>query len=250
VCGASQGIGAATARAFASAGAELTILARSADRLQAMVEPLQGLGASAVHVLPTDLDDLAGFERAVAAWLEVHGPVHIVIHNTGGPRGGPLLDATPDEMTDAIGRHLLSAHRLLQLTLPGMIAAGYGRFVQVLSTSVREPLDRLGVSNLTRAAMASWAKTLSFELPPGITINNVLPGLTDTSRLAELIGAAAAQQQTTPEAVRERWTRSIPEGRLADPAETANLILFLASEAASYVRGASIPVDGGRTRSI
>ncbi|MEN0065874.1 MAG: SDR family oxidoreductase [Myxococcota bacterium] len=250
VCGASQGIGAATARAFAAAGATLTLLARTASKLEAMVEPLKAAGAPAVHVLVADLDDREAFEGAVTAWLQAHGPVHIVVHNTGGPKGGPLLEASTDAIEGAIGRHLLTAHRLLQLTLPGMRSAGYGRFIQVLSTSVREPIDRLGVSNLTRAAVASWAKTMSRELPSGVTINNVLPGFTDTERLDQLMGAAAERTGTTPDRVREAWIATVPEGRLAHPDETASVILFLASEGASYVRGTSIPVDGGRLRSI
>ncbi len=250
VCGASQGIGAATARAFAAAGATLTILARSEERLRGMVEPLVERGAPAVHVLPLDLDDRAAFEAAITAWLDEHGPVHVVVHNTGGPAGGPLLEARTDAIEMAIARHLLTAHRLLQLTLPGMAQAGYGRFVQVLSTSVREPIDRLGVSNLTRAAVASWAKTMSRELPPGVTINNVLPGFTDTDRLGQLAEAAASRTGSTPDAIREGWIATVPEGRLASPDETAQVILFLASPGASYVRGTSIPVDGGRLRSI
>ncbi|MEM6927867.1 MAG: SDR family oxidoreductase [Myxococcota bacterium] len=250
VCGASQGIGASTAHAFATAGATLTLLARTEDRLRAMVEPLKAAGAPDVHVLPVDLDDLAGVESAITGWLASHGPVHVVVHNTGGPKGGPLVEAPSDAILHALSRHLLTAHRILQLTLPGMRDAGYGRFVQVLSTSVREPIDRLGVSNLTRAAVASWAKTMSRELPPGVTINNVLPGFTDTDRLGQLMQAAAQRLGTTPDAVREGWIGTVPEGRLASPDETAQVILFLSSEAASYVRGTSIPVDGGRLRSI
>lgn len=250
VGGASQGIGEATAQAFARAGATITVLARNEARLQAMVAPLTALGATAVHVLPLDLDDREAFETEVPVWLETHGPVHIVINNTGGPPGGPLVEAPPEAILHALTRHLLSAHRLLQLTLPGMAAAGYGRFVQVLSTSVREPIDRLGVSNLTRAAVASWAKTLSRELPAGVTINNILPGFTDTGRLGSLIEAAAQRTGRTVDQVRASFVDSVPEGRLGDPAEIANAILFLSSDAASYVRGTSIPVDGGRIRSI
>ena len=250
VCGASQGIGAATAYAFANAGATLTVLARTESRLHEMVEPLKAAGAADVHVLPADLDDRPAFESAIETGLSTHGPIHIVVHNTGGPEGGALFEASTDAIQRALGRHLLTAHRLLQLTLPGMRSARYGRFVQVLSTSVREPIDRLGVSNLTRAAVASWAKTMSRELPPGITINNVLPGFTDTDRLGQLVQATADRQGTTPDAVRKGWISMIPEGRIAQPEETASVILFLASEAASYVRGTSIPVDGGQLRSI
>lgn len=153
-------------------------------------------------------------------------------------------------MEVALGRHLFAAHVLVQQLLPGMREAGYGRIINVLSTSVREPIPNLGVSNLTRAAVASWAKTLSGELPPGVTINNVLPGFTDTERLGSLGEDTASRTGTTLEAVRAGWIAQIPEGRLARPEETAEAIAFLASPAAAYIRGHSIPVDGGRLRSI
>ncbi|MCA9569893.1 MAG: SDR family oxidoreductase, partial [Myxococcales bacterium] len=146
--------------------------------------------------------------------------------------------------------HVGSAQAILQHVLPFMTAEGWGRWVNVLSTSVYEPIDNLGVSNLTRAAMASWAKTLSRELPPGVTINNVLPGFTDTERLTALAAGRAEKSGQTEEAVRESWIAQVPEGRLADPTETAAMIAFLASPDGAYVRGQSIAVDGGRLRGI
>ena len=138
----------------------------------------------------------------------------------------------------------------MQRVLPGMREAGYGRFIQVLSTSVREPIPNLGVSNLTRAAVASWAKTLSRELPAGVTINNVLPGFTDTQRLGQLADGISARTGKSQDEVHQGWLAQVPEGRLAQPEELAAVIAFLASPAASFVRGTSIPVDGGRLRSI
>ena len=173
-----------------------------------------------------------------------------MVHNTGGPAGGPLLDADEDAVLAAIGRHLLTAHLLVRATLPGMRAAGFGRFVQVLSTSVREPIEHLGVSNLTRAAVASWAKSISRELPPGVTINNVLPGYTDTERLGTLAEATARRRGVDVTQVRSEWLAAIPEGRLGEPDELGAVIAFLCSPEAGYVRGTSIPVDGGRLRSI
>jgi 3-oxoacyl-[acyl-carrier protein] reductase len=249
VCGASRGIGRATAHALASRGARLSILARSADRLQALVEPLQRAGSPDVSVVVADLDD----REALASTLDgliAEGPVHIVVNNTAGPPGGPLTQATPDAILTALGRHLLAAHQILQATLPGMSHAGYGRFVQVLSTSVREPIDNLGVSNLTRAAVASWAKTLSRELPAGVTINNVLPGFTDTDRLASLADAVGERTGRSADQVREAWVGMVPEGRLGRPEELGEAVAFLCSPAASYIRGVSLPVDGGRLRSI
>ncbi|MBX2803705.1 MAG: SDR family oxidoreductase [Myxococcales bacterium] len=250
VCGASQGIGRAVALELAGLGAEVTALARSETALAALVPRLLEAGAPAARAWVADLDDRASLGSALEGRLADHGPIHIVVNNTGGPAAGPLVEATDDDVLQAIGRHVLAAQLILTRVLPGMRQAGFGRFVQVVSTSVREPIDGLGVSNLTRAAVAGWAKTLSRELPPGITINNVLPGLTDTERLAELMRDRAAKAGHAVEDVQHAWLERVPEGRLADPAEVARVIAFLATEAASYVRGTSIPVDGGLMRSI
>ncbi|MEZ4319596.1 MAG: SDR family oxidoreductase [Myxococcota bacterium] len=240
VCGASQGIGRATALEIASLGAEVVLLARRQEPLDALAGEIRGAGGTAT-VLVADLD---------AGVPTLPDGIQIVVHNTGGPAGGPLIEADADALIGAFRRHVLSAHAIAQQVLPSMRAAGYGRFVNVLSTSVYEPIDNLGVSNLTRAAMASWAKTLANELPPGITVNNVLPGYTDTERLASLAGARAQRSGSTTEAVQEAWANAVPEGRLGRPTETAQVIAFLVSPAASYVRGQSLAVDGGRLRSI
>jgi 3-oxoacyl-[acyl-carrier protein] reductase len=249
VCGASAGIGRATALRLAADGHAVLALARRRAELESLLPELQAAGAPDARAVVADLDDRAGLGAALDGAL-ADGPIHVVINNTGGPPGGPLLDATPDAILAAVSRHLLAAHLVAQRVLPGMRAAGFGRFVQVLSTSVREPIDNLGVSNLTRAAVASWAKTLSRELPPGVTINNVLPGFTRTDRLDALADATGARTGTGADAVRAAWVAQIPEGRLGAADEIAAVIAFLCSESASYVRGATIPVDGGRLRSI
>ncbi len=249
VCGASKGIGRATAHALAARGAEVTALARSGEALESLTSELQASGATA-RSLVADLDDHDGLLAAVDALLEQVGPVHILVHNTGGPAGGPLLSAPAEALRAAFHRHVLSAHQLLQRLLPGMQEAGYGRMINVLSTSVYEPIPNLGVSNTTRAAMAAWAKSVSRELPSGITINNVLPGFTDTGRLAAL-KAGIASRTGKPEAdVHAGWLAQVPEGRLARPEETAAAIAFLACPDAAYIRGVSLPVDGGRLRGI
>jgi 3-oxoacyl-[acyl-carrier protein] reductase len=245
ICGASQGIGRAAAEAMAARGARLTLLARREDVLREVADGLPGEHG----ILVADLDDRATLREQLDA-LVAATPVHILVHNTGGPPSGPLLDATEDAILHALGRHLLTAHLMARAVLPGMAAAGYGRIINVLSTSVREPIDNLGVSNLTRAAVASWAKSLSRELPPGVTINNVLPGFTATPRLASLADAVGARTGRDADQVRAAWTAAVPEGRLADPSELGEAIAFLASPAASYVRGVSLPVDGGRIRGI
>ncbi|MFT4622062.1 MAG: 3-oxoacyl-[acyl-carrier protein] reductase [Myxococcota bacterium] len=249
VCGASKGIGRATALALAARGAHVTGLARTGPALDSLVAAIGAAGGTG-RALVADLDDHAGLLASVQGLLSEHGPVHILVHNTGGPPGGPLIDAPVDALRAAFHRHVLSAHALLQVVLPGMTTAGYGRFINVLSTSVYEPIPNLGVSNTTRAAMAAWAKSMSRELPAGITINNVLPGFTDTDRLASLKAGVASRTGTTEGAVETAWLAQVPEGRLARPEETAAAIAFLASPDAAYVRGVSLPVDGGRLRGI
>ena len=249
VCGASAGIGRAAAFALAAGGAQLTLLARRADRLEDMLPELLAAGAASATALKADLDDREGLALALEG-LVARGPVHILIHNTGGPPGGPLLQAELREFELAFGRHVLAGQLMVQKLVPGMVEAGYGRIINVVSTSVREPIPNLGVSNTIRGAVASWAKSLSRELPPGITINNILPGFTDTERLSSLKSAVAHRTGKTAEAVHEGWLAQVPEGRLANPEELAAAIAFLASPAAAYIRGVSLPVDGGRLRSI
>ena len=243
VCGASAGIGRATAIALAQMGAQVTALARREDRLRALIAELPGSGHG---YLVADLDD----HEDLLVKVQGLAPVHILINNTGGPKGGPLTHAPAEELRAAFHRHVLAAHQLTQACLPHMEAAGYGRIVNVLSTSVREPIPNLGVSNTIRAAMAGWAKTLSRELKPGITINNVLPGFTDTERLSSLKEGRAKREGSSSDAVHAAWLSQVPEGRLAHPEETAGAVAFLCSPAGAYIRGVNLPVDGGRLRSI
>ena len=250
VCGASKGIGQASALALAELGADITVLARSEDALNALIPALLERGASGARALVADLDDHASLGPKLDELMSTVGPIHIVVNNTGGPPGGPLVQATPQAIVAAMHRHLLGAHLIMQRVLPGMTEAGYGRFIQVLSTSVKEPIPNLGVSNLTRASVASWAKTLSRELPAGVTINNVLPGFTDTQRLGQLKTGIMTRTGKTADQVYEGWVSQVPEGRLGRPEELGAVVAFLASPAASFIRGTSIPVDGGRTRSI
>lgn len=249
VCGASSGIGRAAAVALAERGAAVTALARRAEALEALVDELGGRGLTA-RPLVADLEDHEGLRAAVQQLVAEHGPVHVLVNNTGGPPGGPLLEAQLGEFEQAFRRHVLAAHLLVQELLPGMREAGYGRILNVISTSVREPIPNLGVSNTIRGAMASWAKSLSKELPPGVTINSILPGFVDTGRLASLAEGRAKRQGTTADAVRETWLGTVPEGRLGRPEELGGVIAFLASPAGAYVRGVCLPVDGGRLNSI
>ena len=248
ICGASAGIGRATALELAQLGAECILLARREDRLQALQAEIIQVGGQA-QILVADLDQRDDVIAKVQAEVQ-KAPIHILINNTGGPKGGPILQASEDEFLLAFSRHILVAHRLLQTLLPGMKESGFGRIVNVISTSVYEPIPNLGVSNTIRGAMASWSKTVSKELPPGITINNILPGFTDTERLGQLKQGRASSSGVSEETVHNAWLSMVPEGRLAQPQETAGAIAFLVSPTGAYIRGVSLAVDGGRLNSI
>tara|TARA_B110000014_G_C20106612_1_gene582035 strand:- start:743 stop:1480 length:738 start_codon:yes stop_codon:yes gene_type:complete len=235
VCGGTSGIGKAAAISLSECGAEVVILSRS---------------ASGENTLTCDLEDLDSLTISVTKEIEENGNFEILINNSGGPPSGPLIDATPHDFEKAFRRHVLASQTLVQLILPGMKTANYGRIINIISTSVKEPIPGLGVSNTIRGAMASWSKTMSKELPPSITINNVLPGFTNTERLTELKKTLSEQKGISQEEVENAWLSTVPEGRLADPSELGKVVAFLSSPAASFVRGTSIPVDGGRTGSI
>lgn len=250
VCGASAGIGRAIALSLASMGAVVHVLARRADRLNNVLDTIRAQGGHAGACLVLDLDDRALLAQSIQSLLQQHGPIHILINNTGGPKAGPILDATDDEFVTTFARHVLCAQLLTRTLLPGMGQSQYGRIINIISTSVREPIANLGVSNTIRGAMAAWAKSVSRELPPGVTINNVLPGYTATERLDELRSAVAARNNRSESDINQEWLKAVPEGRLADPSEIAATVAFLASPAAAFIRGVSLPVDGGRMNSI
>ncbi|HTL99256.1 MAG TPA: SDR family oxidoreductase, partial [Holophagaceae bacterium] len=246
VTGASAGIGRATALELAARGCAVTVLARSASRLESLLPDLRAAGAPEAWALEADLEDRAALRRIVEAHLAATGPVEILVNNAGGPPGGAILDADEADFLRAFGRLLMAPHLLVKLLVPGMKASGYGRIINVVSTSVREPLPNLGVSNTVRGATAAWAKTLAKELPPGLTINNVLPGATATERLEKLELSNAERTGRALQQVRADMVKTIPEGRVAEAREIAALIAFLASPAAAYIRGQSIAADGGR----
>ena len=239
VGGASRGLGHAIAKSLAHAGATVHGLSRDQATLSSAMQALPGSGHRATAV---NFDESAELGNLVG-----EGRYDILIHNTGGPAMGPLANADPDDLDAAFRRHVRSAHILMQQVLPGMRAQGYGRIVLVVSTSVITPIQGLGVSNTVRNAIANWARTLAVELAgDGITVNCLLPGFTDTDRLTSLIEGRAKLQNQTPEQVRDAMIASVPAGRLGHPDELAALATFLCSEAAGYVNGTAIPVDGGR----
>ena len=251
VCGASQGIGQAIAIELAGMGADITLLARSQAGLEAVLAELPRPAEGQRHgILCADMlatESLA----AQAAQLHARHPVQILINNSGGPAPGPLHEASPAQLQAAFQQHLCAAQVLLQALLPGMREAGYGRIVNIISTSVKEPLPGLGVSNIVRAGTAAWAKTLAGELAAdGITVNNVLPGYTQTGRLERLIEGRAENSGLSPQDVAQTMLKDVPAGRFGEPAEVAALAAFLCSPAAGYVNGTSIAADGGRVRSL
>lgn len=251
VCGASQGIGRASAIELASLGANVTVLARTADALKALTEQLPRIHADQQHRWHiADMLDTASLAH-IAADIAASDPVQILINNTGGPPGGAAHTSSSEAYETAFRQHLLAGQTLVQSLLPGMCDKGYGRIVNVISTSVKEPIAGLGVSNTVRAAVAGWAKTLAGELgADGITVNNVLPGYTRTARLDGLLAAQAASTGRSEEEIAKNMLSTVPARRFGEATEIAAVIAFLCTPAAAYVNGVSIAVDGGRTRAL
>ncbi|AUS04425.1 SDR family oxidoreductase [Pseudotamlana carrageenivorans] len=249
VCGSTQGIGKATAIALAQEGVNVTLVARNRDKLKAVLAELPNPEQHSYIV--ADFANPRDLQEQVIKFIERNHGFHIVINNTGGPRSGAIVTASLEEFENAFTMHIKCNHILAKATIPFMKTEGFGRIVNVISTSVKEPIPGLGVSNTIRGAVGNWSKTLSNEVAPfGITVNNVLPGFTDTERLAEIIKIKANAENTSIENMTETMKNYAPAKRFAQPEETANVITFLASEAASYVTGINIPVDGGRTKSL
>lgn len=244
VCGSSQGIGRAVAEQLAKQGARVTCLARNAEKLQQVVSQLPGEGHDFMALDLTDIDKVR---------LSLHekikeSPYHIVILNAGGPKGGPIVEAESKNFREAFDIHLIASAEISKILLPGMKEAGYGRILNIISTSVKTPLPGLGVSNTIRAAVAAWAKTLSAEVAKdGVTVNSVLPGATETERLSSLLEAWAGKRGVSVEEEAQIRKSQIPAGRFGQPQEVANLAAFLASPAAGYITGTATCVDGGRT---
>lgn len=246
ICGSTQGIGLAIAKEFALAGAQCILLARNEASLKEAVASLASPSVKHQYYV-ADFADNKAVKKTIDEILQSFA-VHILVNNTGGPAPGPITEASPEAFLLAFQQHIVNYQQLAQAVLPGMKQAGYGRIINIVSTSVKIPIANLGVSNTIRAATAGWAKTLANEVAAwGITVNNILPGYTQTQRLDKLISGNAAKQELNKDELAGKMQQQIPAKRFGKPEEIAAVAAFLASPAASYVNGVNLPVDGGST---
>ena len=251
VCGSSKGIGASTAIELSKLGTTITLLARDKDSLSNVLDSLDTSKKQNHNFIIADFDDPFKLKDTIDQHIANNPTIHILINNSGGPKPGPIVDANVEDFISAFNRHLICNHILVQAVVPKMKEARFGRIINITSTSVKQPIKGLGISNTIRGAVANWAKTLSFELGEfGITVNNILPGYTDTQRLKEIFLNKSKKSNYDIESIISDAHSQIPLGRFADPKETAKAICFLASEDASYINGINLPVDGGRLSTL
>ena len=252
VCGSTQGIGKSTAIKLAEMGASIVLISRNIEKLNRVLNELPIVDQNQNHeVLIADFSNPNSLKEALNNYLQKEKTVHILVNNTGGPPGGPLKDADTQEFIQAFNQHLICNHILVQSFYPSMMKVSYGRVINVISTSVKQPIEGLGVSNTIRGAVANWSKTLASELGPfGITVNNVLPGATATERLTDILHNVSKKINGTYEDAENMMKNVTPAKRFAQPEEIAEAIAFLASSAGSYINGINLPVDGGRTKSL
>ena len=251
VCGSSKGIGASTAIELSKLGVSITLLARDKDSLENVFNNLSTSDNQNHYVIIADFDNPVELKEKIDEYVKQNPPIHILINNSGGPKPGPIIDANIEDFIAAFNRHLICNHILVQALVPRMKEENFGRIINITSTSVKQPIKGLGISNTIRGAVANWAKTLSFELGEfGITVNNILPGYTDTQRLQEIFLNKSKKSNFDIESIVSDAHSQIPLGRFADPKETAKAICFLASEDASYINGINLPVDGGRLSTL
>jgi 3-oxoacyl-[acyl-carrier protein] reductase len=250
ICGSTQGIGFAIAYELSLLGSNCVLMARNETSLQEAVSKLSKTAEQHHQYLVADFSDTNSVQQVINEFVQ-DNTIHVLVNNTGGPPAGPISNATSQDFLSALNLHLINNHHLAQAVLPGMKTAHYGRIINVISTSVKIPLQNLGVSNTTRAAVAAWAKTLAGEVAKnGITVNNVLPGATATVRLSSIIENKSSKTNQAIEAVENEMIHEIPMGRFGQAHEIAAMAAFFASPAAAYITGQSICVDGGRTGSI
>ena len=250
ICGSSQGIGRAAAIQLALMGASVTLVARNGEKLKEVIDHIPADDTESHHYLVADFAHPEQLKSAIDGYLKDH-TIDILVNNTGGPPGGQAIDAKNEEFIAAFNSHLICNQILVQAVAPAMKKEGFGRIINIISTSVKTPLAGLGVSNTIRGAVASWAKTLSLELGPfGITVNNVLPGFTMTARLESLINSRVEKEGLSFEEVKQQMIEGIPARRIGEAEDVAAAIAFLASKSAGYINGINLPVDGGRTPTL
>lgn len=250
VSGGSQGLGLASAKELALLGASCILLARNETSLTTALASLDVSQGQQHDYYVVDFSSPEKVQATIQAITDAQ-IVNILVNNSGGPSGGPILAAEGGAFMKAFEMHVVCNQVLAQAVVPGMKASGYGRIIQIISTSVKAPIKNLGVSNTIRAAVANWAKTLAGELAPfGITVNNVLPGAMTTERLKSLFKATAESRGVPVQTIADEWKAEIPMQRFGDPAEFGAAVAFLASPAAAYITGINLPVDGGRIPSL
>lgn len=250
ICGGSEGIGFACAIELALLGAECVLVARNEASLKKAVDKLDNNNGQSHSYCVADFSSPETVKQMIEEQV-ASGPVHILINNTGGPPPGPAIDAGTEEFLAAFNQHLICYQILVQAVVPGMKSDNYGRIINIISTSVKSPIKNLGVSNTIRGAVASWSKTLSNELGEfGVTVNNILPGSTNTRRIESILKNNMEKKGISKQDAEKEMKKDIPMNRFAEPEEPGALAAFLASPAAAYITGVSIPVDGGRTNCL
>ena len=248
VAGGSSGIGLECARLLLREGVRLCIVGRGEEKLLAAAESLKSEGGEVITV-SADLSTTEGIEKCWAEAERRFGGIDILVNNGGGPKSGRFEALSDDDWQSAFELTLMNTVRMTRRALGGMSERRWGRIVNIQSTSVKQPVDNLMLSNALRMAVIGFSKTLGLELPGlGITINTVAPGYAATDRLEQIAAVAANREGVDTKKVMEKWALDVPLRRIGRPDEVAAAVVFLASEAASYIHGVVLPVDGGRTR--
>ena len=251
VCGSTQGMGRAIALQFAASGASVTLIARNEQSLREVLRQLSKSKEQKHNFIAADFTEPETLKEKINNFVSENPPVHILVNNSGGPKSGEANKASTQEYENAFRQHLICNQILVQAVVVGMKKDKYGRIINIISTSVKQPIKNLGVSNTTRWAVAGWSKTLATELAPfGITVNNILPGATKTQRLYSLFEARAEDSGKKVKEIEKEWLEEIPAGRFGEPEEIAYAAAFLASPLAGYINGINVPVDGGRLQSL